>query len=175
MFAFLPGRQPLVYYMCANTPQNFDFETLPNKVNWQALVIQVLSIGIHTAIQVKIKLYKNKLKKEIQALPYHEHLKQDTLHNLETQMISNFATNTANALVLGSIVFVSGAVNRISPSQIVECPNYLLMYFYQLVFPFLFMGSITLIYYLRHTPMKKAIAREIKIIPILDQFHDSGS
>ena len=43
----------------------FDFEKLPAKVNWQALVIQFVSIFLHISIQVKIKLYKIQLKKSL--------------------------------------------------------------------------------------------------------------
>ena len=65
MYVLLPGRQPFVYYMCISTPKGFDFEKLPAKVNWQALVIQFVSIFLHVSIQVKIKLYKIKLKKSL--------------------------------------------------------------------------------------------------------------
>jgi hypothetical protein len=86
------------------------------------------------------------------------------LASIDSRGISDFVSNTCNALIVGSVVFVSTAVNKISPSQIAVYPNYLLIYFYQFIFQFIVVGSTTIIYYLRHPPLRKSLAREMKYI-----------
>ena len=88
--------------------------------------------------------------------------KQLTLASMESRVISDFASNTCNAVIVGSVVFVSTAVNKISPMHIAIYPNYLLIYFYQFIIPFIVIGSTTLVYFLRHPPLRKSLAREVK-------------
>jgi hypothetical protein len=89
---------------------------------------------------VRIQLYKNKVHNAVLALPYSEHVKQNSLSTIETRVISDFVTNTCNAIIIG---FVSSALNRLNLSQTVD--NYLFLYFYQFIFPFVFIGSIAVI------------------------------
>jgi hypothetical protein len=126
------------------------------------LIFQVMSILLHLYFHIKTHLYKKSLLKSEQKLTSHvSQYKQDSLSAIETRVISDKATNAINALIIGSIVSVSTVVNNLDPSKIVEYPNYLFFYFYQFVFPFITIGTITLLYYLRHAPLRKTILREI--------------
>ena len=47
VFVFLPGRQPLNYYVCSNVLTNHELEDPEFKLNWQLTVLQIASLCIH--------------------------------------------------------------------------------------------------------------------------------
>ncbi len=121
-----------------------------------------MSIFLHIFFLIKTHLYKQVLLKSEPAFTRNvSQYKQVSLSSIETRVMSDRATNAINAVIIGSVVSVSNVVNNIDPSKISEYPYYLLIYFYQFVFPFINIGTVTLLYYLRHAPLRKTIYREI--------------
>ena len=61
----LPGRQPLNYYLCLGNPYLIDLDSLPPKFLWTIIVTVTFSLFIYIGFNVKITLYKMKVKKSI--------------------------------------------------------------------------------------------------------------
>jgi hypothetical protein len=134
---------------------SFDVPTL-------LLTFQVLSILLHIIFNIKTYIYKrNLLRSEKVVTGIVSQYKQESISSIENRLMSDKATNAINAVIVGSVVSVSHVVNSFDPSLFLEFPNYMVLYFYQLILPFLTIGTVTLVYYLRHAPLRKAIIREI--------------
>jgi hypothetical protein len=54
------------------------------------------------------------------------------------------------------------AVNRTNPADFNKFPSYLLVYFMHFVVPFVITGTISLLYYARHPPLRKMLYRELR-------------
>ncbi len=132
---------------------SFDVPTL-------LLAFQVLSILLHIIFNIKTYIYKRDLlRSEKVVTGIVSQYKQESISSIENRLMSDKATNAINAVIVGSVVSVSHVVNSFDPSLFLEFPNYLVLYFYQLILPFLTIGTVTLVYYLRHAPLRKAIIR----------------
>ena len=132
---------------------SFDVPTL-------LLTFQVLSILLHIIFNIKTYIYKRDLlRSEKVVTGIVSQYKQESISSIENRLMSDKATNAINAVIVGSVVSVSHVVNSFDPSLFLEFPNYMVLYFYQLILPFLTIGTVTLVYYLRHAPLRKAIIR----------------
>jgi hypothetical protein len=132
---------------------SFDVPTL-------LLTFQVLSILLHIIFNIKTYIYKRDLlRSEKVVTGIVSQYKQESISSIENRLMSDKATNAINAVIVGSVVSVSHVVNSFDPSLFLEFPHYLVLYFYQLILPFLTIGTVTLVYYLRHAPLRKAIIR----------------
>lgn len=162
VFVFLPGRQPLNYYLCKGPTEDSDINQSKAKVNWQLVAILSSSLVLHIAANMRIKLFKMKHSRQtkqcqLSVIPKY---KQSAVEVIEQVVISDCI---ANVCILIAIV-ASGAftiyVDITDPEKSGE--NIFLLYFYHFVAPFLFTGTISLLYYTRNPPLRVYIFREIK-------------
>jgi hypothetical protein len=64
----------------------------------------------------------------------------------------------ALATIGGLVVKISG----LDPKKVFDFPNYLWVYLLHLVVPLLSCFTLCVIYYVRHEPLRRAVARQLK-------------
>jgi len=85
-----------------------------------------------------------------------------SLNNIEKQTIADASTNFIIVSGFAAYSFVFIRIKEINPIDFNFYPNYLYIYFHQLIYPGLMAGIITISYYIGHSPLRKTIAREAK-------------
>lgn len=127
---FLPGRQPLFFYICANTDPRQD-QLLPKKPFG---LLEMLSLLLHIAIKIRILVYKTKVGQPSLVSSCFMSLKKSTVApNFDKHSIANFSTNIFNVIIFSVVVVVISKVNSLSPPQINDYPNYLYVYIHQFI------------------------------------------
>jgi hypothetical protein len=163
VFVFLPGRQPLNYYVCSNKLKVSLIDEPDFKLNWQLTFLQLFSLFLHVFANVRIKLYKVKQERSVFVISNLDHNKNGDISSIDNRAISDFVTNVLAVLATSSFGITTSLVNWTSPKMFNVYPYYLIVYFMHFVVPFLITGTIALLYYIRHPPLRKTIYREIKL------------
>ena len=81
--------------------------------------------------------------------------------DIDKNSMASLATNIINVVIFAAAFVFSTTVNHMDPDKANKYPFYLLIYFYNLLFPCILFGVISLTYYMRHPPLRKAIYREM--------------
>lgn len=155
------GRQPFNYHLCTNRVKISDLTYPLIKTNWQSLFILIASLLIHIFIHIKIKIYKYKKRHTVHIISQTEFIKNIGILDIDKNSMASLATNVINLSLISTAFIFSTSVNHMDPDKANKYPLYLLFYFYNLLFPCILFGSISLTYYLRHPPLRKAIYREM--------------
>ncbi len=155
------GRQPFNYHLCTNRVKISDLTYPLIKTNWQSLFILIASLLIHIFIQIKIKIYKYKKRHTVHIISQTEFVKNLGILDIDKNSMASLATNVINLSLISTAFIFSTYVNHMDPDKANKYPLYLLFYFYNLLFLCILFGSISLTYYLRHPPLRKAIYREM--------------
>ena len=215
VFVFLPGRQPLNFYLCSNLLKLSQVDDPSFKLNWQLTFLQIFSFLLHTFANVKIKLYKKKQEETVVVVISNfdkdkkdknkkdedridknkkdkdkykkdkdkkdkdkckkdkdkkdkdkckkDKDKNNDISSIDNRAISDFVTNVLSIVATSSFGITTSLVNWTSPKMFNVYPHYLIVYFMHFVVPFLITGTICLLYYIRHPPLRKIIFREIKL------------
>ena len=164
VFVTLPGRLPLNYYLCMGNPKMVDLDLIPEKLNWQLLAIQIISVFIYIGFNTMKTLYKVKLNKSVATIQEPRSGQPQCINlTLKNQEIADFASNFSSLLILGLIPICLSIVNKISLSNVSEYPNYHILHFFNLIFPQLVNGSICTVYYSRNKPLRSAVTKEFGI------------
>ncbi len=147
--------------MCTNRIKTYDLSNPVVKTNWISLIILITSFVTHVLVQIKILTYKLKKKNSVHIISRTEFIKNVGILDIDQRSLSSLATNIINVVLTGILFFISTAVNHKNFNEANKYPVYLLFYFYNLIFPFILFGAISLTYYSRHPPLRKVIYREI--------------
>ena len=153
VYVFLPGQQPLIFYLCSGSFEAKSYYKLPKKINWSALIIQVLSIFLHFYVNIRVKMHK----KKHQVTSF----QQQEILSREYQNITDIVTTACNVTLMGLSSIIVFSFNRIAPEQANLYPYYLIVYLFHLVVPFIISNSISLMYYIRQPQMRKTLLREL--------------
>lgn len=152
LFAYMPGRQPMIYYFCSgkNPHNNFDMNT---KVNVIMLTCQVLSAVLLTFIIFKIKIFKmkNPAKKLVRL----------TKPKVKNKAVRSLLFNAFIAVMIAEVTFVINKINATSPIDNTFYPNYIFVNIFQLVNPLVTIGGGTLIYFYKNTHIWAITLREL--------------
>ena len=124
--------------------------------------IELCSILLYIGIPLRIFLHKKSTEVKIFPNQRTKINKNFSLNNIEKQTIADATSNFFIVLGFASYTFVYFKLKQISPIDFNFYPNYLYIYFHQLIYPVLMAGIITLSYYIGHPPLRKTIAREAK-------------
>ena len=129
IFVFMPGRQPLQFYLCSNQLSE-EIDALPHKVNWPSTLVLITSVVLHLIFSCRIKRFKAKQQRSVQPLQQQQlHPNQtrlDDLSYLEKQSVSDVVTNLLT-IVGATVLFGSLAVtNWPKPSFFTQVVSYVL-------------------------------------------------
>ena len=80
----------------------------------------------------------------------------------ENNAISDLSTNAVNVVLFCSTGLLSTLANSMDTAKANVYPFYLLVYFYHFIYPPVMFGTLSLIYYLRHPPLRNYIYRELR-------------
>jgi uncharacterized membrane protein len=166
VFAFLPGREPLNYYLCAGYSHLADVKMLNSqavKANWVLTLLICLSLFGPFVVKLRIKLSDRLASK---FLPKVEN---DSCAFLQLHSISDFLSDIFNMFLLSFCVWVSIKINSINPSDIAIYPNNHIINFSNLLLPPCGFLMIQGMYYLRHQPLRTFLIREFKNYMGLEQ------
>ena len=144
----LPGKLPLEFYLCNGTDPDQIYSE--NRMNYPLLVTYIVSLVINAYVPIKIRHYQVKNK---------ESPNQDSDHS--STNLTDLTTNTILVIFLSCTVASMFAQYRIKPVNLNLYPYHLYTYLVQIIFPKVIALGITLTYYLRHSPLRVTILREI--------------
>ena len=147
---FLTGYMPMNYYTCSNLDPDKD-RFLP-KVKLGGF--EAGSILFMMIIKVRINQHQKKI-----AIASN---KSEFLVQLEKQSIPDFASCIAAILVFVAYAFLNAKINSMTRQETKNFPNYLLLYFFQLICPIVISCILSLIYYCRHRPLRESVFRELQ-------------
>ena len=134
------------------------------KINWQLLGLQAASAVIQVLVTIKIKLHQMKEANSVHIISKLNFWKNSSMASNDNQEISDIVSNVCNMLIFCTTGIFTFTVNNMNPANANLYPYYLILYFYHLVFPSLIASSLSLVYFYRHAPLRKAIYREIKAL-----------
>ena len=149
--------QLIGYYICKGAMPDLDW-SLPSHIGAHIEVFTVLSIIL---IKLKINFFRSN---------HVEHtmtkrsifLKNFSLEAINRSSIPSFTTNLTGLLIMSMFLFVGLKFNKIKPHQLIEYPNYLYVYFIQLILPN-FVGFIFVyLFYSKNSAMRESIISELK-------------
>ena len=81
---------------------------------------------------------------------------------IQNRTFSDFVTNIVSLCSVALMIVTTTLVNKMDPSGLSLYPNYLLVYFLHFAHPLLFTGTIMVLYYGRHQPLRASLLREAK-------------
>ncbi len=158
-YVSLPGRQPFNYYFCSNKIRHSDLMSgVEVKNNWSLIGLQAFSVLLHVFVKIRINLFKNKQKKSW------TNVKANGMSVINRQTIANTGTNAFNTFLFFSTGLISIPVNKMKLESANEFPNYLFLYFVHLIHPALLCSTLTFAYFLTHSPLRKTIYSEIRLM-----------
>ena len=154
----LPGKEAFAYYICTGIDSTPD-KDLPNK---PTSFIEIVSIILVSIIMTRIFIHKKKSSKINQQIHPNTINKVNDLSHIEQSTIADMTHLFILLLIFVLYLMVLIRLRTSNPDEINDYPNYLFVYFHQIIFPqsLAFFGGSS--YYFRHPPLMKAIKREIK-------------
>ena len=159
-FVYLPGRQPLNYYICIGKITDLEMAA-PLKINRIMGLSGVLTFFAHLVIGIKIHKFKQKVAPFIKNAEFRER-KYDFLRNIENQSLTDLTTMACNIMASSTIVILLGKMYSIKATEVNIYPNYIYVYMLHLVSPLLCCISLCVLYYARNAAMRKTMLREVK-------------
>ena len=128
IFVFMPGRQPLQFYLCSNQLSE-EIDALPHKVNWPSTLVLITSVVLHLIFSCRIRRFKAKQQRSVQPLQQQQQPDRTRLNeisSLEKQSLSDVVTNLLT-IVGATVLFGSLAItNWPKPSFFTQVGSYLL-------------------------------------------------
>lgn len=157
--AYLPGKQPVNYYICTGKNPEEDLEQ-NNKKNLPIVILSVLTVLLHIYSSFRIYRYKKEYRKK-------NLCKTCTQANVsqkpfEKQSLSDFTSITVTLAVLSIFVFVLIRVAQADPQDLNKFPNYLFVYWINLGNEPIMSIILLTLSYLRNEKMRKVMSRELK-------------
>ena len=80
----------------------------------------------------------------------------------ESNAISDLSTNAVNVVLFCSTGLISTLANNMDTAKANVYPFYLFVYFFHFIYPPVMLGTLSLVYYLRHPPLRNTIFRELR-------------
>ena len=149
--------QPISYYICNGAMPDLDW-SLPSHFGAHIEVFTTLTI-----VLIKLKIHYFRSHQVEHAMTKRNiFLKNFSLEVINKSSISSFTTNLTGLLIMSTFLFVGLKLNTIKPHQLIEYPNYLYVYFIQLILPN-FVGFIFVyLFYSKNSAMRESIISELK-------------
>ena len=156
-FAFLPGRQPVGYYICTGQDPSKN-SVLPEKSNYTLPIIGYGSVIAHIFISVKIFLHKRKINPNEGPLG-----QSNLLHSaVQKENLSGFITLTSSLALTVVFGFLFSKFSSIEPKNYNYFPEYLLVYWIQLINAPLTLSLLAIVCYVKNRQMRIIMYRETK-------------
>jgi len=150
----LPVKRPMFYFVCADTDPQLDSANSSKPV----AIEEILSVLLLIFIKVRISLHKMKTQPTEATNVFH---KSSVLAMIEKQNIADFTSNFFGLSSLAGFALLALMVNSMTINEINQFPHFLLLYFFQLVYPFLMGLTLLFVLYKRCKIMRETLQREL--------------
>jgi len=147
IYLYLPGCQPLNYFICSGQYHPPCLATIPQKPNYSTPVLQLFSVVSHIFVTTRIQLHKRK--------------QNQNQINIEKRNLTDYVTTISNVTVMCVLTLFLVLFNRVQPEKAKDFPNYLIIYGCHMFVPFLAVLSISSMYYVRQPKLRETIYKEL--------------
>jgi len=134
----------------------------PITLNLAIIVIKLSTVIIHVFINIRIFIYKKTNKIIAIEENFTKQSKNYFMKTFEKQYLSHFLVFTCFLIGSGIMVALIYKISILEPYELNNYPNYLMIYWMNLVHVPLFSILICLLYYYKNDTMRNTITREIK-------------
>jgi hypothetical protein len=149
----LPVKRPMFYFVCADTDPQLDLAKSIKPV----AIEEILSVLLLIFIKLRISLHKMKTQPTEATNVFH---KSYVLAMTEKQNIADFTSNFIGLASLAGFALLTLKVNSMTIIEINQFPHFLLLYLFQLIYPFMMSLIVLFMYYKRCEKMKETLQRE---------------
>jgi len=155
VFTFLPGRQPLVYYMCAGIDPRANLAS-PKGFNPIMVFFQLGSVILHFFTNFKIEIFRQKDPKNVStAFQVKNKQKRDN------EFVRNLYLNFSILICLVGMSLTTGKVNSFPAVETNLFSNHLYVNIYHLVNPVLFGNLAAIVYVVKHNELRTFFYRKL--------------
>ncbi len=152
IFIFLPGIQPLNYYLCIGTNPKMEGEALIYKRNLFYNVILLLSVVLYIAVSVKLVFHRVKI--DATSASTHK-------DNFKREIINDVALSAAFFGIASLYVGLFYRLNTIDPAMLNVYPNFIYMYSLHFGFPIITGFIFSLIFYAKNKHLRSTLWEEV--------------
>jgi hypothetical protein len=161
IFIYMPGKQSINFYLFSGINPDDD-DDQPRKINISILVILIASIIVHLFVNIRIFFYKIKAKSIVSEQNFSTQSKNMFIKTLENQNLADFTIFTGYLIGCGSLGVLVTKLSRLEPWELNKYPNYLMIYWMNLVNSLLLSLLLGGLCYYKHHTMRQMMTREIK-------------
>jgi len=151
-YMYLPGHQPVNYYLCIGVNPEIDGKIFVMKKNYIANVVVLLTVVIQVSVAVRFIIHRV----QIDAASQYGHKE-----NFLKEIMSDFfiAFGIFNMAFLYAYLLYK--INTLEPSLFNIYPNYLLLYALHYAFPIGTACSFSIFFYVRNKQMRTNLLEEL--------------
>ena len=153
----LEHRKPLVFYTCANKNPT---EDLSKPISFQGQV-EVFSLLFYIIVKIKISFFQ-KSNSHLEDLSHGNSVssKNSILEHISKNYLSSYRTNVIMLSIYMSFILVTSKITQLNPIEVNQYPNYLHVYFFQLISPPLIGFTMVAMFYARNSFMRETLWHE---------------
>ena len=154
VYFLLPGRKPPSFYICGNVDPKHDW-TFPVSSSGH---FEIFSLIFCLIVKLKVLYFKERF---LNLNNQHDFQKNFAINDLQKTSLTSYFTNLSMLIVYLSFVVIAVKLSKLYPLEVNEYPNYIYLYFLQLVFPNLIGFTIAGILYGKNYSIKETIMVEV--------------
>ena len=151
-FMYLPGHQPISYYICIGIDPKQDGDTIIYKKNIVVNIMMLLSVVIQVSVAVRFIIHRV----QIDAASNYTH-KESFLKEIISDFFIAFGIFAMSSLY-GYLLFHT---NNLEPALFNVYPNYLFLYSLHFFFPLLTCSLFAIFFYVRNKQMGSILLEEL--------------
>ena len=152
VFVYLPGHQPLIFFLCSGQNPLSDGTAITVKKNYVFSISLILSIILQVSVAAKLVTHRMKLDSKT-TYAYIDNFRKE--NSFDILMCSAFLFL---ALIYGYLVF---SIQTVEPALINAYPNYLFVYGLHFGFPLIGCTTLTLFFYTKNKHLTLTLWEEL--------------
>jgi len=153
VFVFLPGRQPISFYLCNGQDPRAFGDDFSIKKNHFFNGILLFSILIQVAVAVRFVFHRIKI--EWNATYAHT-------DSFRKEIIVDIIMTVGGCMFFCTYIFIVFKINSIDPSKISDFPNYLLVFGLHFGYPWALATSVAILFLAKNVVMRSALIEKLK-------------
>ena len=157
--AYSPGRQHVGYHICIGGNPAWDYLEQP-KFNYIHHVIGVAGLAAHIPMSIRIYWFKHKRKNIVSDLV--NATKNSVLMTIEKNSLSNFGSITLSMVCSAILGYLFSLYSNLAAGDLNNYPNYLLVYWIQLINGPLTIILVLALCYARNEHIRIVMGRETR-------------
>jgi hypothetical protein len=153
VFVFLPGHQPISFYLCSGTDPRSNGTDIIVKKNHIFNILVLASLIIQVAVAIRFVIHRLKIDASTSTASHSDSFRKEIIYDvLFCLMIIVWG------LIYGYLVFT---LNFMDPILVNKFPNYLLIYGLHLGFPMILSSTFSIFFYSKNKQLRATIFEKI--------------